>query len=157
MNSEVFTKVITSLSDHPLAPETHFLLTTGKKSFKVKKSELYPIQKNYIFALEQLDKKDKLHNSKKTVPDSSLTKRFMATRIKTYKFMEKDINEDQILVFNEEENGEINLLLEAESQGIYLLTFNNDSYLRTNFRKLSNILRKSGKEYHLSLRNLPKE
>jgi hypothetical protein len=43
-----------------MAPETHFLVTTATDGFRIKKSELFPIQKNYTYALQQLHKKGNL-------------------------------------------------------------------------------------------------
>lgn len=61
------------------------------------------------------------------------------------------------LIFEEKENGEFNLLLEIKNQGIYMLTFDNNSVVNSQFKSLSQQLKLSAREFHLKIKEEPKE
>ena len=99
MQSEVFNKVVVSITEHPLAPQSHYLFSTAKESFRVKKSDLYPIQKNYVYALEQLEKAEKNRDKERREVNESDRKQFAASRIRVYKEFENQIKLKQDTIF----------------------------------------------------------
>ena len=153
MHSEVYSKVVVSISDYPLAPQTHYLFSTAKESFRVKKSDLFPLQKNYVYALEQLEKSEKKRTHKDTKEGQEAErKQFAATRIRVYKDFENKIKLKQDTIFEERPNGEFNLLLEIKRQGVYLLSFNENSKVDSAFGDFAKLLKKAGREVHLNLK-----